>query len=160
MNEEINWDDAPEGYDLHVSIQTISYNVRDFAKDLGNGYCRFYNAEKTDISVCKEHGVVTERPVQEKEPPPLTEEDSLQGQLSHIGDLLYNLSCSMENEVHQDILGTMASNLWEMSKLYRQTPEQKLRARVWDVVAETDICESDIDAITTGILEKFKLEEK
>lgn len=159
MNEEINWDDAPEGYDLHVSIQTVSYNVRDFAKDLGNGYCRFYNAEKTDINVCKEHGIVTERPPQEVESS-LMEEDSLQGQLSHIANLLHNLSCSMENEVHQDAVGIMASRLWEMSKLYRQTPEQRLRAKVWDVVAETDIRESDIDAITTDILEKFKLEEK
>lgn len=96
----------------------------------------------------------------QEEEPSLTDEDSLQGQLSHIGNLLHNLSCSMENEEHQATLGVMSTQLWNMSLLYKQTPEQRLRAKVWDVVAETNIRESDIDAITTDILERFKLEEK
>ncbi len=88
------------------------------------------------------------------------DEDSLQDQLSHIANILHNICCSMEDEGHQDTLGKMATDLWELSKFYKLTPEQKLRAKVWDTVAETDIRESDIDSITTDILEKFKLEEK
>ncbi|ASU03326.1 hypothetical protein [Pseudoalteromonas phage J2-1] len=85
------------------------------------------------------------------------DEDSLQGQLSSIGNLLHNICCSIEDEQHQDTLGKMATDLWELSKFYKLTPEQKLRAKVWDTVAETDIRESDIDSITTDILESMIL---
>lgn len=160
MNEEINWDDAPEGYDLHIHISDDTwkaYCVSDFARDLENGMAELKTGDKLNLAVCRVRWTVTERPQEEHS---LTEEDSLQGQLSHIGDLLHNLSCSMENEVHQEVLGDMVTQLWSMSKMYKQTPEQRLRAKVWDVVAETGIRESDIDAITTNILEKFNLEEK
>tara|TARA_R100000541_G_C1897352_1_gene84108 strand:- start:106229 stop:106711 length:483 start_codon:yes stop_codon:yes gene_type:complete len=160
MNEEINWDDAPEGYDLHVKMKTENYLVNHFVKNLDNGHYSLPNGWILNTSLCHQHGIVTERPSQEEEPS-LMDKDSLQGQLSHIGNLLHNLSCSMENEAHQDAVGIMASRLWEMSKLLcKQTPEQRLRAKVWDVVAETDIRESEIDAITTDILERFNLEEK
>jgi hypothetical protein len=164
MNEKINWDDAPEGFDLHVKMKCENYLVNSFVKNLEDYYYSLPNGWILNASLCHQHGIVTERPSQEKEseeePSPLMDEDSLQGQLSNIGDLLHNLSCSMVNEDHQDVLGAMSSKLWEMSKLYRQTPEQKLRAKVWNVVAETNIRKSDIDSITTDILEKFKLEEK
>ncbi len=88
------------------------------------------------------------------------EKYSSQEQLSHIANLLHNICCSIEEEQHQDTLGKMATELWELSRFYKLTPEQKLRAKVWDTVAETGIRESDIDSITTDILEKFKLEEK
>lgn len=160
MNEEINWEDAPEGFDLHVKMKTENCYVNHFVKNLGGNTLALPNGWILDASLCQQHGTVTERPLQEEEHL-LMDEDSTQGQLSHIGNLLHNLSCSMVNEDHQDILGTMADKLWQMSVLYRQqTPEQKLRAKVWDVVAETDIRESEIDSITTDILERFKLEEK
>ena len=164
MNEEINWDDAPEGFDLHVNLRNCVY-INSFAKSLRKGVAELTNGRIINTLICDLEGVVTERPFpqekeSEEEPSPLMDEDSLQGQLSHIGDLLHNLSCSMVDEDHQDVLGAMSSKLWEMSKLYRQTPEQKLRAKVWNVVAETNIRKSDIDSITTDILEKFKLEEK
>ncbi len=158
MNEEINWEEAPEGYDLHVSIQEISCSVRDFAKDLGNGYCRFTNGKEADINVCKEFGVVTERPPQEE--PPLRGEYSIQDQLSQAADLLYSLSWSIECQTQQQTICNMVSQLLDIHNEYRQAPEQRLRAKVWDVVAETDIRESDIDSITTDIIEKFNLEEK
>ena len=158
MNEEINWEDAPEGFDFYVSLSEDGERVESFVRRLGDTQFSLPNGYAVTRSWCELRGTITERPPQEEEPS-LTDEDSTQGQLSHIGDLLHNLSCSMENEVHQDILGVMVTQLWQMSVLYRQTPEQKLRAKVWDVVAETDIRESDIDSITTDILEKFKLEE-
>jgi hypothetical protein len=155
MNEEINWGEAPEGFDLHVKMKSENYLINHSVKNLEDGYYSLPNGWILDASLCHKHGVVTERPF-----PCLTEEDSTQGQLNNIGNLLHNLSCSMDNEYHQDVLGSMSSELWEMAKLYKQTPEQKLRAKVWDTVAETDIRESEIDSITTDILEKFKLEEK
>lgn len=157
MNEEINWDYAPEGYDLHINLRKGAY-INSFAKSLGKGVAELTNGYIINTLICDLEGTIIERPPQKE--PSLMDEDSTQGQLSHIGNLLHNLSCSMVNELHQDILGTMADKLWQMSVLYRQTPEQKLRAKVWDVVAETDIRESDIASITTDILEKFKLEEK
>ncbi len=158
MNEEINWDDAPEGFDLHIDLWE-DFCIKCFARDLENGTVKLKTGEILNRLACHVHGTITERPPQEEEHS-LTDEDSLQGQLSHIGNLLHNLSCAMENEVHQDAVGIMASRLWSMSKMYKQTPEQKLRVKVWDVVAESDIRESDIDSITTDILEKFNLEEK
>lgn len=160
MNEEINWDDAPEGFDLHVKMKSENYLINHFVKNLENGYYLLPNGwVLLDTSLCKEHGIVTERPTK-KEEPSLMDEDSLQGQLSSIGNLLHNLSCSMEDEDHQSTLGKMATDLRCMSEVYKLTPEQKLRAKVWDTIAETGISESDIDSITTDILEKFKLEEK
>lgn len=159
MNEEINWNEAPEGYDLHVKMKSENYLINHFVKNLEDGYYSLPNGWILNAPLCHKHGIVTERPSQEEEPL-LMDEDSTQGQLNNIGNLLHNLSCSMDNEYHQDILGSMSSKLWEMAKLYKQTPEQRLRAKVWDTIAETDIRESEIDSITTDILEKFKLEEK
>ncbi len=158
MNEEINWDEAPEGYDLHIKvtegvyINSFAKNVReDVAQLLCGGYI-------VNLPLCAAYGTITEKPTQEE--PTLMDEDSLQGQLSSIGNLLHNVSCSMEDEEHQSTLGKMVTELWRLSELYKLTPEQKLRAKLWDTIAEIGIRESDIDSITTDILEKFKLEEK
>ena len=154
MNKEINWDEAPEGFDLHISLEDLSY----FAKDMGCDTGELVNGFLICLEVPAKYGTITKRP--QKEEPSLVDEDSLQGQLSGVGNVLHNLSCLMEDENHRDHLCQMATDLWYMSEIYKLTPEQKLRAKVWNTVAETDIRESDIDSITTDILEKFKLEEK
>lgn len=159
MNEEINWGEAPEGFDLYINLRKGAY-INSFAKSLGKGVAELTNGYVINTLICDLEGTITERPPQEEEEPLLMDENSTQGQLNNIGNLLHNLSCSMDNEYHQDVLGSMSSKLWEMAKLYKQTPEQRLRAKVWDTIAETDIRESEIDSITTDILEKFKLEEK
>jgi len=163
MNEEVNWEEAPEGFDLHIKVTRGVY-INSFAKKVRDGFARLLYGDYTvNLDLCILDGTVTERPYQEKEDEvehSLMDEDSLQGQLSSIGNLLHNVSCSMEDEEHQSTLGKMVTELWRLSEVYKLTPEQRLRAKVWDTVAETDIRESDIDSITTDILEKFKLEEK
>ncbi len=158
MNEEINWDEAPEEFGLYISLNTVGYCIEDFAKDLGGDIGQLPTGAKVFLPACRVHGTVIEKPAQEE--PTLMDEDSIQGQLSSIGNLLHNVSCSMEDEEHQSTLGKMVTELWRLSELYKLTPEQKLRAKLWDTIAEIGIRESDIDSITTDILEKFKLEEK
>lgn len=158
MNKEINWDEAPGGFDHHIKLSQEGFSVERFAKLLEDNRYLISSVWILNEAFCKEYGTITKRP--QKEEPSLMDEDSLQGQLSHSADLLHKLSCSMEDQRQQQNICNMVSQLLDIQNECKLTPEQRLRAKVWDTVAETDIRESAIDSITTDILEKFKLEEK
>ncbi len=66
MNEEINWDDAPEGFDLHINLRKGSY-INSFAKKVSEGTAQLLgNGYIVSTILCELEGVVTERPPRER----------------------------------------------------------------------------------------------
>ncbi len=61
MNEEINWDDAPEGFDLHIDLWE-DFCIKCFARDLENGTVKLKTGEILNRLACHVHGTITERP--------------------------------------------------------------------------------------------------
>ncbi|MBL4795884.1 MAG: hypothetical protein JKY50_00565 [Oleispira sp.] len=53
--------------------------------------------------------------------PMLVDDNSRQAKLSNIGNILHNLSCSMDDGYEQDQFGEYASYLWDLSVYFRES---------------------------------------
>ena len=118
------WKDAPEGaeYEDKGFYYKIVNNVLYVHKVHGasGGYIVpfYWGVSKYEPQLTEK---MTPRPKPKPEEFTLLEENTRQYKISNIGNILHNMSCSIDDENEQNELGGYASFMWDLADWFRDS---------------------------------------
>jgi hypothetical protein len=101
-------------YHLVCSIEEFNQYVQECEANLGNG-------NMNELSNYRDAVSLGNAPIAKPSQPALMDEDSSQFKISNIGNVLHNMSCSMEDEDEQNEFGGYASFCWDLSDELRKS---------------------------------------
>jgi len=118
------WKDAPEGTEYSYqgnwwkTVNGIMFRWEDkkLTDSLDSGY-HWARSPYTEELTEK----MTPRPETKPEELTLLEENTRQYKISNIGNILHNMSCSMDDDNEQNELGGYASFMWDLADWFRDS---------------------------------------